>query len=216
MLELTFTLLADGSSDRALIPVLKWLLIESGICVPIQGEYGDLRFLAQRPRKLEERIRTCVDLYPSDILFVHRDAESLGFNQRRTEIERAWRSANTTGVRHCVPVVPVRMQEAWFLCDEAAIRWAAGNPNGKIPLDLPATAMLERLPDPKQCLFNLFRHASGLPARRLGRFNPEQRLHRLASRIESFAPLRSLAAFQSLEAEIRGLVESLGPQYSRL
>jgi hypothetical protein len=41
-----------------------------------------------------------------------------------------------TPVRH-IPVVPVRMTEAWLLADEFAIRSAPGNPNGTQSLDLP-------------------------------------------------------------------------------
>jgi hypothetical protein len=36
-----------------------------------------------------------------------------------------------------VCVVPVRMMEAWLLIDEMAIRRVAGNPNGRIPIELP-------------------------------------------------------------------------------
>lgn len=52
---------------------------------------------------------------------------------RRTEIVNAL-PAETT--RH-IPVIPVRMTEAWLLGHELSIRSAAGNPNGSENLELP-------------------------------------------------------------------------------
>ena len=53
-----------------------------------------------------------------------------------------------------VCVVPVRMQEAWLLIDEAALRRAAGDPNGTQPLAMPDVQRLEELADPKQLIAN--------------------------------------------------------------
>lgn len=38
MQELRYTLLADGSSDRALLPILTWLLRQSCGAIPIEAE----------------------------------------------------------------------------------------------------------------------------------------------------------------------------------
>ncbi len=75
MRELRFTLVADGSSDRALLPIFIWLLREHFGRIPIQPEFADLRRLPNPPRELFERIAKSVELYPCDLLFVHRDAE---------------------------------------------------------------------------------------------------------------------------------------------
>lgn len=101
-----------------------------------------------------------------------------------------------------VCVVPVRMQEAWFLFDEAAIRTAAGNPNGRGALDLPSLKDVERLPDPKARLEDLMREASGLSGQRRRRVRVARYSYRIPELIEDFSPLRLLPAFQRLEASI--------------
>ena len=45
MQQLRYTLMADGSSDRALLPILTWLLRQSCGQIPIQPEFADLRRL---------------------------------------------------------------------------------------------------------------------------------------------------------------------------
>ncbi len=102
-----------------------------------------------------------------------------------------------------VPVIPVRMTEAWLLTDESAIRRASGNPNGKVRLDLPPVSRLEALPDPKVELHRLLRVASELTGRRLKRLNEGSAVHRVAEYTESFHQLRELSAFVTLEDELR-------------
>ncbi len=213
MKELRYTLLTDGSSDRALLPVLTWLLREHGVTFPIQSEWADLRRLPKPPRELSERIRWSLDLYPCDLLFVHRDAETAPLASRIEEIHKALEQL--AGTIHwnrdlTVCVVPVRMQEAWFLLDETAIRTAAGNPNGRLPLELPPVKDLEQLPDPKVVLFNLLRQASELHGRRLRSFPVSGRVQRVAEFINDFTALRVLSAFVALEEEIEQVVRMRG------
>jgi hypothetical protein len=196
---LTFTLLSDGSSDRALRPVLQWLLRQSS-GQDFQGEWADLRRMSRPPRSLSERLRAAQALYPCDLLFVHRDSEKESREDRVEEIRR--HLENVPG-QTAVCVVPVRMQEAWFLFDENAIRLAADNPRGKMALNLPALTNVEGLADPKGLLCSALSTASGLRAGRLNRFRPEARIHRLSEVIEDFSPLRRLSAFQALEEELR-------------
>lgn len=143
-------------------------------------------------------------LYPCDLLFVHRDAEGESRETRVEEILASLRqvASGQTGV--CV--VPVRMQEAWFLFDEAAIRSAADNPRGRMPLGLPPLEKLEEVHDPKEVLWGLLSTATGLRPGRLRRFVPGPRLHRLAELIEDFSPLRRLTAFQALEEDLKVLL----------
>ena len=139
MKEFRYTLVTDGSSDRALIPILSWLLQEHGVSQPIQAEWADLRRLQRPPKKLSERIKWSLELYPCDLLFVHRDAETALLGKRREEIRQALAelSNQVWNDDWTVCVVPIRMQEAWLLLDETAIRTAAGNPHGHRLLELP-------------------------------------------------------------------------------
>lgn len=103
-----------------------------------------------------------------------------------------------------VCVVPVRMQEAWLLSDESAIRSAAGNPKGIMQLHLPQRSEWERLADPKARLYDALRRAADRPPHR--RFKPEQTVHRVTEYTGSFAQLRGLSAFDALEEDVRKAV----------
>src|SRR4051812_26771422 len=85
MSALRFTLVSDGSSDRALLPILRWLLIHRDIRAPIVEQWADLRRLRRPPVGLTARIETALDLYPCDLLFIHRDAETAPREQRVAE-----------------------------------------------------------------------------------------------------------------------------------
>ena len=138
-------------------------------------------------------------------LFVHRDAEAQPSDFRREEIAKALLQ---TQVRH-IPVVPVRMTEAWLLADEIAIRKAAGNPNGVEKLNLPALRKLEDLPDPKKVLHDAIIKASGLNARRRARIPVHQRVHLIPNYIDDYSRLNVLSAFQRLQQDIRAMIQNL-------
>ena len=209
MRELRYTLVTDGSSDVALIPLLNWLLVEQGVAIAIAPAWADLWRLPQRPHGLVERIRRALDLYPCELLFVHRDAEG-GPREDRCEEIRA--SLKIVGEGMMPPpsicVVPVRMTEAWLLFDESALRRAAGNPNGKMPLDLPRIADLEKVPDPKAVLRGLLLNASGLHGQRLKKHSTVGGARRVAELLDDFSPLRGLAAFAALEADIAAVIRA--------
>jgi hypothetical protein len=150
-------------------------------------------------RNQEERLRTALDLYQCDVLFVHRDAEAQDPGLRRQEIATALRGLE---VRH-IPVVPVRMTEAWLLSNESAIRSAAGNPNGTEYLRLPNLRRLEDLPDPKTALHDALAAASGRHTRRRARLRISQRVHLIPNYIDDYSHLDILPAFQALQQDIR-------------
>ncbi len=201
-MNLKYTLLADGSSDRTLVPIINWTL----------SQIPDLRVVAQfaeivpKPSMgLAYRAMAAVSVYECDILFVHREAESLGLDLRLSEIKGALSDLN----KPVVPVVPIRMTEAWLLIDELAIRAAASNENGTIPLRLPQLSRLETLTDPKAVLFESLRLASELPAGRLKKFKPEARRHRVSELIANYAALRGLSAFRQFEEDLMTCIQSL-------
>ena len=206
MRGLRFTLVADGSSDSALLPILVWLLRSHFGRIPIQPEFPDLRRLPNPPRELFERIARSVELYPCDLLFVHRDAERESIDKREEEIRESLEQC-VIDKPPAVCVIPVRMQEAWLLIDEFALRKAAGNPQGRQPLSVPDPKRLEDLPNPKQVLHKLLNQASGLHGRRLRRFVRDMgsHVHRVAEQVDDFSPLRQLAAFRRVEHQVAAL-----------
>jgi Domain of unknown function (DUF4276) len=210
MNTLRCTLIADGSSDKCLIPVIKWLLCIHLPDYQIDCEWADLRRLPNKRMKdsLSRRIQTSVELYPCDILFVHRDAEKDSIGKRKQEIHEALAEINKENIRPIICVIPVRMLEAWLIFNEQAIRRAAGNPNSKKSLEFPPLNQIENQPDPKEILYKLLREASELSPRRLKKFNVYEKVHRVAELIDDFTPLKELSAFKELEQDILALVQS--------
>lgn len=209
MKDFSYTLITDGSSDQAFVPILTWLLEKDlKINCPIQSEWADFASLPQPPKSLTEKITLALNLYPCDLLFIHRDAENEPRKNRVKEIARAVAEANINSIP-VVCVIPIRMLEAWLLFDEAAIRKAAGNPNGRCEVRLPALNKVENLPDPKKILLELLKDASELKGRQLKQFNSRAKIHRLADIIYDFSPLHQLSAFQELKQELLEQLSSL-------
>jgi hypothetical protein len=200
--------LTDGPSDDALMPILRWSIIEAGVRGGVQGVWADLCWLRRRPRGLVERITAALRYYPCDLLFVHRDAEGRDLLDARSGEIRQALDRVAIAKPPVVCVVPVRMTEAWLLLDEGAIRRAAGNPNGREPLALPRPAEIEALPDPKETLAALLRDACGLGARR--RRRKAVRVSLVAGHVEDFTPLRSLSAFRTMEKELEAIIHTAG------
>lgn len=204
MRVLRSTLKTAGTSDRTLLPVIEWTL--AGL--EELHDFGRVVYFATRTNKpVLERARQAIDEFPCDLLFVPRDAERERHQDRVREIRD---SLGESGL-FFVPLVPVRMTEAWLLIDEDAIRRAADNPNGRQPLDLPPLQRLEQLPDPKETLDSLLIQVSGKSGRRAVKFKRElawRRARVAAELIGDFAPLRSLHAFQEFERETKSAVAS--------
>ncbi len=163
------------------------------------------------PVGLKEKILKGIELYPCDLLFVHRDAENTPRALRKQEIEEIVHELETEGSMQApaICVIPVRMTEAWLLIEEAAIRRAAGNPNGRIPLRLPRISRLESTPDPKRVLFDALGTASEHTGRRLAKLHFPTLRYRVAELISDHSQLRNLSAFTALETEVEDVILTL-------
>jgi hypothetical protein len=202
-----FTLIADGRTDDALIPILTWLLRNLGINAP-EPQLPILGNLRNPPKNLQDKIAIALDLFPCDILFIHRDAESdeNPIETRTKEIRKAEKLIKKS-LPPIVCVIPIRMIESWLLFNEKAIRTVVGNPSGRQDLDLPKISEIEKIADPKERLEKLLIDAS-FPNRRGKRVNiPPNYCVRIAEEIEGvvdgFERLRNLSAFQELEKELK-------------
>ena len=203
-----YTLVPDGPSDRALIPIINWVLSGTSLTAGISEQVADFRHLADPPPTLVGRIRRALLEYPCDLLFVHRDAEGERREVRTEEIRMATEAAP---VPRWVPVVPVRMTEAWLLIDDGAIRRSADNPNGTMRLPLPRVTTLEAVPDPKRVLHECLLTACDLGQRRRQQFqrSMSKRVQRVAFLIEDFSPLDLLPAFHAFRESTHMAVEAI-------
>ncbi len=205
-MTLPATLVTDGPSDRVIEPILRWLMRRL-TTAEFEIRWADLRGLSRKPSNLAEKLAVAIQEYPCRLLFVHRDAEGQNPQVRYAEIDRAVDSA--AGISQ-VGVVPVRMQEAWLLHDETALREAAGRPSGTEDLGLPPPHRWDKLPNPKRVLHEALRTANGAKGRRARSFKPGRAAHRMANLITDWTPLRALAAFTQLEADTRTALADLG------
>lgn len=197
MKSINCTLVADGSSDGILQFPIKWLLEQKLPEHAINLVFADLRNYSGA-RSLSHRIELACELFPCDVLFVHRDAEKQSISKRESEIIAALSGNSSIGI----PIVPIRMSEAWLLLSVSSIRQASGNPNGRERVHLPPISQLESQPDPKSLLIGLIKQASGLNKRRQSSLNPRTVIHRLAELIEDYSALRQLSAFNVFEAKV--------------
>jgi len=199
-MTLRYVLIADGSSDAVLHAVIRWSLRQQAPNLAI----GESPTLLRRHRPPGDTYLEALDIWQPDLVVFHRDAEAIDPRVRRAELPQEGR---------LVPLIPVRMTEAWLLFDEAAIRAAAGRPRGREPLMLPKLSQLEGRADPKELLEGALIEAAGSPSgRALRRLREDLGMlkHRVAENIEDFTPLRALSAFAQWEADLSAALRGLG------
>jgi hypothetical protein len=170
------------------------------------GDWANPIAFDTRGRDIEARAAQALRHYPCNLLFVHRDADGAGLLARKEEIQQGLRRAAIAVPAICV--VPVRASEAWLLCEESAIRLAAGNPDGRVALSLPPVRKIENLADPKTVLNNSLIAASECTGRRRENFLRElaHRKHLVASNIADFSQLRRLPSFTSFENDLKTIL----------
>jgi DNA-binding transcriptional regulator YiaG len=197
------TLVSDGPTDANLIPIIDWTLKHAGGVPLSEGVRADFWRLPKKPQNPADRLLKAVEIFPCDVLLIHRDAERDLPQARFDEIRQAF---DLAGIQlPAVAVVPVRMLEAWLCFNEDAIRKASGNPNGKASLNLPALKRVESRPDPKEDLREALLTASELSGRRRKKFNTAAAFWRVVDFIEDFSPLRGLPSFLAFENSIKSL-----------
>lgn len=213
--DLRYTLLPEGTSDRALMPILTWTLEQhfndTGSTITGSMVQSD-RLPAGRMATLSSRISTSVEVYPCDILFIHRDEDGRGVDHRQTEIDAAVAEADLPLDVSPIAVIPVQMTEAWLLLDERAIRESAGFSNGRVPLNLPNATEVERRSNPKGILRDAIRKASGQTGRKLKSLNLAEARASIATHMEDLSQLRLLASFQHFESAVAETAQRLREQ----
>jgi len=201
-----FVILGEGTSDSMLEYPLRWLLSYHGFLEKYEFDDSTVLSLRSNSLKTESKVEALLNRIQPDVLFVHRDGDGAGYEARKTEIIHACSSVNFV---KCIPIVPVRMLESWFLSDLNAIRIAAGNPKGHVDVCLPNFSQLEKIADPKEQLFKCLRSAADLKGRRLKKFSPHKARRLVAEEITCFRQLLTLPSFKELSQEIKQLVNDL-------
>ncbi|MET7474733.1 hypothetical protein ABZT17_10300 [Streptomyces sp. NPDC005648] len=204
--------LCEGSSDTGLSDHIKAIGAEVGREILVT--LPELDRLPDKPgHSVRDKLRAAQRLSDEwqayDLVVIHRDSDGNPPEQRRTEIAEAVAEVCPDLVH--VPVIPVRMLEAWLILDHAAIREVAGNPNGKVALNLPGLTRAESARDPKALLKQAIATASEDKGRRLEKLQkrfPENRA-RLLQMLDREGPVQQLASWQAFTQDLRQALESL-------
>lgn len=209
-MTIRFLFVGEGSSDLALVRPLEDLCILMG-AAEVRSTAPDFRRRPLQPgHTVSDKLEAALGLDPEvNLVFVHRDADSLARGNRLEEIQQA---SDAVGCQHpLVPVVPVRMTEAWALLDESAIRRAADNPNGSTPLDVPSPSQVESITDPKAHLESSLLKASEHTGRHRKRFKRSlgQRKFDLIERIDVEGPINQVPAWRRLCEDLREAIQTL-------
>ena len=187
--QLTWSIVADGGTDRLLVPVIQWA---------IHRVDPDVEILEPEFRKRRGSIDDFLRIYdPSAmVIFVHRDSETSTLQERLKEFDRVTRP-------NVVPVIPVQMSEAWILFDGPAVAKAAGSPAAEVPV--PGIAEIERIANPKERLNELLFRAAGSPGGRRGRNFRRSIANRrvsVAEYIADYSPLENVPAFRRFQGAL--------------
>jgi len=172
-----------------LVPIIEWA---------IHRLDPEVEILEPEFRKRRGSVPDFLCTHESDamLIFVHRDSENRPLEHRLREFDGVAGS-------DVVPVVPVRMSEAWVLFDGAAIARAAGFP--AVEVSVPKISDIESISDPKGQLDQLLFRAAGSPTGRHGRnFNRSivQRRISVAACIADYGPLEDLPAFRRFQSAL--------------
>ncbi|MGL4743860.1 MAG: hypothetical protein ACRCXL_05665 [Dermatophilaceae bacterium] len=155
--------IAEGSSDAPLADIVERLFARQQVNLRVTAP--DLSRLPRKVGKdLTSTLHAGLELLGDvpKVLVIHRDANGAGRPARLDEIRAASTELAPDAV--LVPIVPVRMTEAWLLLDEVSIRRVAGNPKGRTTPDLPKHGEIERCADPKGCCARQLRPRRTTPA----------------------------------------------------
>lgn len=212
-----FVFVCEGTSDHGLLRHFEelclrcWESLGRDEGLSVSGDIPDFSYLSPPPAKtVEAQVRTALEMYPNaDMVFVHRDADAVGYRKRCEHVLERFDSLNLQKL--CVPVIPVTELEAWLLLDEDLIREVAENPNGRQVLGLPTASKVEGIADPKSRLKDALVAACKYKGKRLEKFKKSFPSHRrrLLELLDIDGALRDVPSWQKLEQSVEGALLQL-------
>lgn len=208
-ITIKYALVTDGSSDKTLMNIIKWLIDDLYPQVAFEGSFADFRKIKNPPPNgnVDARIKKTIEYFPCDVIFYHRDAETSNKDILTTRKEEILGQISGEYANKVICVVPIKMMENWLLIDKEAIKKGAGNRNYSNNFELPELKRLESIADPKNILHSLIKEVSCNKGRRLKNFNVHQAVHIVSENIVNFKPLRNLSAFKYFEEETKRVMD---------
>jgi hypothetical protein len=200
--------LGEGSSDDGITAHIERIAGECGLTIAMTAP--DMGLLPLDDRSVLGKLEAIKKIGGEyDLLVIHRDRDNSTREARVAEIMAAVGAAMPETL--CVPVIPVRMTEAWLVLDEKLIRMVAGNPNGRVPLPMPDPGKAERIADPKDLLKELLVTASELTGRKRRIFQSRFPYHRkqVLERLDPYGTVRYLESWRAFDSDLRAMFETL-------
>lgn len=166
MRMLVLALYPEGSTDARFLPPIIRRTAERIITQHGQ-DIVDVSEPMIVPRQQDQRREHCIlraarHVYGCHALIVHSDADDKTSDRAMSErIQPGFDLVSHTNedvCKHLIPVIPVRMVEAWMLADHLALREVIGTDISPQNLGLPnRPAEVERDADPKRTLKEYYR-----------------------------------------------------------
>jgi hypothetical protein len=201
--------LGEGTSDEAIAVHVERIADECGVPVVVTApDIGRLRLEGRSIAAKLEAFRKMGAKY--DLLLVHRDADRSSRADRIAEIRVAVEKVMPD--HQWVPVIPVRMTEAWLVLDEQLLREVAGNPTGRVALPIPTPRQAERMADPKARLKEILVTASELSGRKRKIFQNSYPYHRrlVLERIAPAGGVMQLESWRDFDRDLREALVTMG------
>jgi hypothetical protein len=204
MMVIRFALIAEGSTEKALLGHLKALCLREGV-VEVEEIWAKdlLEALDEVGSDIASKVRMLLEIDPSiDLVFIHRDSDARTDEHRRKEIFDGVTDSGHSPPH--VPIVPIQETEAWLLLDPAEIRRVVANSRGISALELPKPSQIEQRANPKEILREAL-HRASKPGRRnvIDKRTFGQLRRELLQNLDIDGPVNQLSAWQNLLRDLK-------------
>jgi hypothetical protein len=202
-MKLSFVLIGEGSSDLRMVSHIENILITEGFS-EVSGKPLEQDRIG---RTVFDKLLAARKLFPSaGLIIIHRDADNAGSEARLREINEAVNRMPEKFNTKVIPMIPVKMTEAWLLADRKIINRVAGNVDCDDEIRcIPPVKILENRANVKELLLDALCEASGLEGGRLKPF--KKRFGEMRARImEDLAvdgPQKELPSYQAFRRELK-------------
>lgn len=205
-----FLFIGEGTFDENLVTHLRRCCVLAG-ANEAEGITIPFSMLGNRVgHTVIEKLMFALEYEPNvNLVFIHRDADSLDPEPRYKEIEEAVGNVGDAPLH--VAVIPVQETEAWLLLDEAEIRQVAENPKGTTTLDIPSAKRVERLSAPKEHLIAVILEASEQTGRQYRKVKRKinQKCQLMLDGLDPEGPVNDVPSWKRMFADLRSAIEEL-------
>lgn len=190
---LAIALYAEGNVDTLFLPPI--LQRTSEMIIAKYGrrmiDVSEPIIISKKRGSLEQAIlQASREARGYDALIIHNDADNRTFEQARRErfepgLALVRQAPEEEVCSNLVPVIPIRMTEAWMLVDFDAMCEVLGTSLSSAELGIPARAVLfEDITDPKSTLSEVIRNINATRSRHRQMINLSAKYELLARRID--------------------------------